>query len=102
MEFFDWAMLKTMAGAVFAVGLLTQVTKNIPGLNKIPTQVWSYLLAVAVLLVAEFATASITWQSAGLALLNASMVSLAANGGYEAVERLKPGVGATADKPEEE
>ena len=42
MEFFDWSILGTLAGAVAAVAVLTEITKNLPGVRKIPTQIWSY------------------------------------------------------------
>lgn len=92
MEFFDWTVLGTFAGAVFAVAILTQITKGIPGISKIPTQVWSYILALVVLIGAQAFTEGISAASAGLAVVNAAMVSLAANGGYAAVERLKNGL----------
>lgn len=98
MEFFDWNILGTMAGAMFAVAILTEITKNIPGIKKIPTQLWSYALAVAVLIVSHAALGTLTLQEAGLAVINAAMVSLAANGGYAALERIK----ANGEKPEGE
>lgn len=97
-EFFTWDTLGTMAGAMFAVALLTEITKSIPGIKKIPTQIWSYILSVAVLIVSHAALGTLTLQAAGLALINAAMVSLAANGGYAALERIKTGT----DKPEGE
>ena len=97
-EFFTWDLLGTMAGAMFAVALLTEITKSIPGIKKIPTQIWSYILSVAVLIVSHAALGTLTLQAAGLALINAAMVSLAANGGYAALERIKEG----ANKPEGE
>lgn len=97
MEFFDWNMLGTMAGAVAAVGILTQITKNIPGINKIPTQAWSYILALIVLIVSQAVMGGLTAATAGLAVINAAVVSLAANGGYELTQRVKP-----TDKPEGE
>ena len=98
MEFFDWNILGTMAGAMFAVAILTEITKNIPGIKKIPTQLWSYALAVVVLIVSHAALGTLTLQEVGLAVINAAMVSLAANGGYAALERIKDG----ANKPEGE
>lgn len=95
MEFFDWSMLGTMAGAVAAVALLTEVTKNIPGIKAIPTQLWSYILAVVVLVVSSAVIGTLSWAEAGLALINAAVVSLAANGGYDAIERI-------AGKPKDE
>ena len=89
MEFFDWSILGTLAGSVAAVAVLTEITKNLPGISKIPTQIWSYVLALVVLICAQAFTAGLTASSAVLALVNAAMVSLAANGGYEAISRLE-------------
>lgn len=88
LTFFDWSMLGSMTGAVLAVVVLTQITKNIPGIAKIPTQIWSYLLAAVVLVLAlVFGETEVTANGVVLALINAAVVSLAANGGYEAVTR---------------
>ena len=88
LAFFDWSMLGSMTGAVLAVVVLTQITKNIPGIAKIPTQIWSYLLSAVVLVLAlVFGETEVTANGVVLALINAAVVSLAANGGYEAVTR---------------
>ena len=75
----------------FAVAILTEITKGIPGINKLPTQVWSFVLAFAVLVGAQAAMGTLTLATGGLAVLNAALVSLAANGGYDLLERLKNG-----------
>ena len=84
MEFFDWSLLGSYAGAALAVAVLTQITKGIPGIVRIPTQLWSY---VALIFGPGFSA-----SGAVLALFNAALVSLAANGGYAAVERVKAGL----------
>lgn len=91
MEFFDWAMLGTYAGATMAVCVLTQLTKGIKLIERIPTQIWSYILSLIVLLLAQVFGDGITAQNAALAVFNAAIVSLAANGGYEAVSRIGSG-----------
>ena len=91
MEFFTWESLGTAAVAALAVGVLTQVTKSIPGVVKIPTQIWSYLLAAVILVLSLiFGEAEVTASGVVLALLNAAVVSLAVNGGYEAMTRKPP------------
>lgn len=91
MDFFTWDSLGTMAGATFAVAILTEVTKGIPLISKLPTQVWSLILAFIVLIGAQAATGTLTLATGGLAVLNAALVSLAANGGYDLLDRLKNG-----------
>ena len=98
MEFFDWNMLGTYAGAAMAVGVITEIIKDIPGVKKIPTQLMSYVLAFIVLICAMFFSGGFTAQGAGLAVFNAALVSLGANGGYAAIQRVKE---ATAAKETE-
>lgn len=87
MEFFDWAMLATYAGALAATALLTQWLKGV--FQSIPTQIVSYGIALVVLLAATFFTGALTVESGVLCLINAALVSLASNGAYEAVQRVK-------------
>ena len=91
MDFFTWDILGTMAGSTFAVAVLTEITKCIPGIRKLPTQVWSFILALIVLIGAQAAMDALTLSAGGLAVLNAALVSLAANGGYDLLDRLKNG-----------
>lgn len=100
MEFFDWSMLGTFGGSILAVAVLTQLTKSIKVIAKIPTQLWSYILAVVVLIAAQAFGEGLTVASAGLAVINAALVSLAANGGYSAIERIKDGL-TTKESTEE-
>ena len=76
------------------MAVLTQLTKDIPVLRRLPTQLWSFLLALATLLLAQKFGGGVEASSAVLAVFNAALVSLAANGGYAAVERLKAGLTA--------
>lgn len=89
MEFFDWNILGSFAGAALAVAVLTQLTKEIPFVSRIPTQLWSYLLALVTLVLAQVFGAGFRADGLALALFNAALVSLSANGGYAAVNRLK-------------
>ena len=53
MEFVTWELLGTYAGAMAMVGVVTQLTKDIKFISKIPTQLWSYILSVVVMLCAS-------------------------------------------------
>ena len=82
-EFFTWAMLGTYAGAVLATTLITQLLKE--WLKSIPTRIVSYVIALVVLLAAAAFNNALTLADGALCLFNAVIVSLAANGWYEAV-----------------
>ena len=86
--FFDWSYLATFAGCLLAVGIFTELLKNIGFIKKIPTQIFSWVLALIVLILAQVFTTGITPETAILAVVNSAVVSLAANGGYEALTRL--------------
>ena len=89
--FTTWEVLATYGGCAALVGLLTQFTKGWPYLERLPTQLWSYLLSLGVLILAFYFTGQLTADNAVLLLFNAAIVSLTANGGYAAMTRGKGG-----------
>lgn len=84
-EFFTWSALGTYAGATLAVTLITQLIKGIGWIDKIPTRITSYVVALIVLIAAAAVAGELTWATAGLAIINAVVVALAANGAFDAV-----------------
>lgn len=84
-EFFTWAILATYAGATLATTLVTQLLKGIGFIDRIPTRIFSYAVALIILLMATFFTGGLTWDAAALCVVNAVVVSLAANGAFDAV-----------------
>lgn len=87
-NFFDWGMLGTFAGAAAATGIVTQAVKGV--FQKIPTQIVSYVIAVVILGLATAATGGASdWTGWTLVPLNAVVVSLSANGGFEAIKRVQ-------------
>ena len=88
-EFFTWELLSTYAGAVLAVALITQFIKGAGILSKIPTQLISYVIALIILLLALYFNGEFILANAALCILNAVIVSLAANGGFEALQRIR-------------
>jgi hypothetical protein len=88
MEFVTWELLGTYAGAMAMVGVVTQLTKNIRFVSKIPTQLWSYIISLVVMYAANFFLGQLTASNAVLIIFNAVLVSLGANGGYEGLTRV--------------
>lgn len=84
-EFFTWAILATYAGATLATTLVTQLLKGVGFLDRIPTRIFSYVVALIILLAATFFTGALTCDAAALCVVNAVVVSLAANGAFDAV-----------------
>ena len=85
MEFMNWSLLADFGGAVIAVLTVTEFVKEIPFLNKIPTRILSFFIALAVLYSAYYFTGLLTASSALLIPVNAVTVSLATNGGFDLI-----------------
>jgi hypothetical protein len=96
-EYFTWEILLTQAGAVAAVLLFTQLFKGVGAIQRIPTRLFSYAVALLVLLAALFFTGQLSPETAALALINSAVISVAANGGFEL---LKQGVSSSKAKDE--
>ena len=90
-KFVNWTTLATYGGAITFVMTLTQLTKETVFTKKIPTQLWSYILAFGVLLAANAFTTGLTLDVFAQTVLNAAIVSISANGGYSGVTKLKSG-----------
>ncbi len=92
-NFFTWADLASYAGATMAVLIITQFTKELPGIVKIHTRVWAYILSVVILILGTVFTVSpIGPQDILLCLINAVLVAMAAIGGYHTVADIKSAV----------
>lgn len=74
-----------------AVLTLTQFTKGLGILKKLPTRLLSYIYAVVIMLAAEFFSGMLTLSSAALLPFNAIIVATAASGGYDAMRSVGKG-----------
>ena len=84
-ELYTWEALATSAGCCALTAALTQLLKGIGWLKRVPAQLLSYLLTVAVYFPALYFTDGLRLETGVLALLNCAVISLAANGAYDAV-----------------
>ena len=87
-EFISWPVLATYSGALAMVLILTQFTKELCFIKQIPTQIWSYILAFIVLILANLFTGGLTLDIVMQTLLNAVIVSIASNGGYSGLQKV--------------
>ena len=90
-HFFTWGDLVTYGGAVMAVLIITEFTKDLPGIRKIPTRIWAYLVALVLRVPAAVFTAdTIRAEDVLLCLVNGVLVAMAAVGSFHSVqEQLK-------------
>lgn len=87
-EFVNWSTLGTYGGALAMVLLLTQFTKDLSITKKIPTQIWSYILAFVVLTLAHAFTSGLNINIIAQTLFNAVIISVASNGGFQAIQTI--------------
>ena len=90
-HFFTWGDLITYGGAVMAVLIITEFTKDLPGIRRVPTRLWAYLVALVLLIPAAVFTAdAICAEDILLCLINGVLVAMAAVGSFHSVqEQLK-------------
>ena len=86
-RFLTWGDLATYGGAVMAVLIITEFTKDLPGIRRIPTRLWAYLVALVLLTAAAVFTAdTIRAQDILLCLVNGVIVAMAAVGSFHAIQ----------------
>jgi len=88
-EFFTWQLLATFSGATLATGIITQFIKEWPVFKNIRTQIISYIIALIIIAGANSALGSLTGAAEwGIVPLNALLVSIASNGGFDVVKNM--------------
>lgn len=92
-QFIDWSYLGTFAGVVTVVSLIVQLTKGLVDKSplKMPTQLYSYMIAVVVIWLVEIFGAGgdgLTLSEAVLSFFNGLIVSVASNGSYDMIKKV--------------
>ena len=85
-NFFTWEMLATFAGCMAGTMVMTEFTKKM--IKTMPAQIISFVYAMVILVVGQLVAKTFTWNDILLDLVNAAMISLSANGGFDAVKGL--------------
>ena len=86
-QFLSWSDLATYGGAVMAVLIITEFTKDLPGIRRIPTRLWAYLIALVLLVLgAVFTADQLRAEDILLCLINGVIVAMAAVGSYHSVQ----------------
>lgn len=86
-DFYSWEVIITSGGCMMATLALTQFFKSIWP-QAIPTQFLSYFIALLILLAANYFTGVLTWETGIISILNAIVIALAANGGYNNIKEI--------------
>lgn len=86
MEFNDFITLEylcTYMGTVVVTMLIVQFTKDLPGVKKIPTRYYTFLVAFLNLLICSILNSTFTIAKVYLMLINSMLVTFTATGGYD-------------------
>ena len=93
-QFLTWEILATYGGAVVATMIVTQFAKKlVTGFSdkiSFPSDLVSYVVALAVINLAALAIGRWTVSGLALSVVNAVVVTLAANKGYDKLNLLDP------------
>ncbi len=86
-QFLTWGDLATYGGEVMAVLIITEFTKDLPGIRRIPTRLWAYMIALVLLVAATVFTGDrVRAEDILLSIINAVLVAMAAVGSFHAVQ----------------
>ena len=88
--FFAWEQLATYGGATVATMLFVQFTKELPGVKKLPTRFWAFIVAAVLMILATVFTApEITPAVILITVVNAVIVAMASCGEYDTLRSLR-------------
>ncbi|MDD4279438.1 MAG: hypothetical protein PHX74_06850 [Candidatus Sumerlaeales bacterium] len=87
-EFVSWGLIGTFAGLVAVTGILTEFAKNVAVINKIPTQIVSFVVSLVLVLLYKVSNGTFVLLDLALDIVNAIIASFAANGGYDLIARI--------------
>lgn len=88
-EFLTWDMLGTFAGCLGATVVITEFIKKL--FPKIHPQIVSFVIALVILVSVKLVAGTFAWSDILLQVMNAVVVSLAANGGFDAAKNILGG-----------
>jgi energy-coupling factor transporter transmembrane protein EcfT len=91
-EFTSWEAVK--ASAPLIVAFFVEFTKGVGFVKKMPTQLWSVIVSLVVLMLVQVFSGEMTASLITLTAFNAVNLSLTANGTHAAVTRVKGAAGA--------
>lgn len=86
-NFVNMDFLAGFAGTIVGVELIVYCTKEISGIKKIPTRIYTFMLALIHLLIVKMVTGTLTFNVGNVYLLviNSLLISVILCGGYDVV-----------------
>lgn len=82
-SFITWKLLLTVSGLLGATYMVTEFTKGIKFIDKIPTRYWSFIVSFIITIAANIAVKQFAFTDLVLYALNSISISLGSNGLYD-------------------
>lgn len=82
-NFINWSMLFDWTTFVSIVLMITQFTKDIKYIKKIPTKYWSFFIALILMIISNFEDNSFRFIDLFLYVISSTLASMNANGIYD-------------------
>lgn len=88
-EFLTWEVLGSYAGAIAFTTIFVQFTKSwIDKLIKIPTTLYTYIIALIIIMCADLFVGDISLSNTVLNIFNAVLVAIVSSGGNDLLGKL--------------
>lgn len=86
-NFVDMEFLAGFAGTIICIELIVYCTKELPIINKIPTRIYTFILALIHLLIVKIAMGTVVLSIGNvyLIIINSFLISVILCGGYDIV-----------------
>lgn len=86
-DFLTESFVSTFTGTLISIELIVFVTKELPIIKKIPTRIYTFILAIAHLIIvkASAATLQLDVQNGYILVLNAMVITVILCGGYDTI-----------------
>lgn len=79
-NFLTWETLTTYTSFVAVVFMVVEFTKEIKGINKIPTKYWSFFVSLILMLITNIVMGTFRTEDIILYILTSISISLGSNG----------------------
>ncbi|WP_125153687.1 hypothetical protein [Clostridium rectalis] len=82
-EFFSVDYISTFMGTVVVTMLMVQFLKELPGIKKIPTRYFAFIIAFLNILICSILTNTFNFNNLYLMFINAMLITFTTTGGYD-------------------
>lgn len=82
-DFLTWQYVGTFIGMCFCTGMVTEFTKELPFVKKIPTKYFTAIIAFILLLFSNITGGTFNLINIPIIMLNSILICFTSTGGYD-------------------